>query len=162
MCGIIGYIGKKEALTILFQGLKRLEYRGYDSFGFCIFDKEKKHLFKKVGKISESEDEIAELQIQGNVGIAHCLPPDTLIQLADGRILEISKLRNEEEVLTLNLQTLKFEKGKAKIFIHKSPPFLYEIKTPSTSIKVTPKHRMIVFSEGRIREKTGEEISTKD
>jgi len=71
VCGIVGYIGKKVAFPVLLSGLKRLEYRGYDSYGFCVFNQERdSFLYKKVGKISDGENEFNPTKIQGNLGIA--------------------------------------------------------------------------------------------
>ena len=67
MCGIIGYVGEKEATPILFDCLKRLEYRGYDSYGFATLDHGKIWIRKSKGKISEAGFE----KLPGSVGIAH-------------------------------------------------------------------------------------------
>jgi len=67
MCGIVGYVGKKKAYTILFNALKRLEYRGYDSYGFCTASQGKLHVQKDVGKISEA----GPGELPGTIGIAH-------------------------------------------------------------------------------------------
>ena len=72
MCGIIGYIGTRQAFPVLISGLRRMEYRGYDSFGFCIHDGDKEPFtFKKVGKISAAEEELNGMKVSGNVGQAH-------------------------------------------------------------------------------------------
>ena len=68
MCGIIGYNGFREAKDVLIGGLKRLEYRGYDSAGIGIID-EKLEIFKEIGEISNIEEEIPNFM--GNVGLGH-------------------------------------------------------------------------------------------
>jgi glucosamine--fructose-6-phosphate aminotransferase (isomerizing) len=72
MCGIVGYIGKeKNTRSVLLEGLKRLEYRGYDSAGICIIDENKKRLFKATGKVEMLEKNIGKSNIDAKIGIAH-------------------------------------------------------------------------------------------
>jgi len=72
MCGIVGYVGKRTAQDVLLNGLKRLEYRGYDSSGIATLDDDNNpHLARSVGKISDLEQVIAEKPHTGHMGIGH-------------------------------------------------------------------------------------------
>ncbi|MFA7274287.1 MAG: glutamine--fructose-6-phosphate transaminase (isomerizing) [Crocinitomicaceae bacterium] len=71
MCGIVAYIGKKEAYPILIKGLQRLEYRGYDSAGVAMITGGELNLYKKQGKVVNLVEFAADKDTSGNIGIAH-------------------------------------------------------------------------------------------
>lgn len=72
MCGIVAYVGQQEALPIIIKGLKRLEYRGYDSAGVALLTKDGLGVYKKKGKVSELENHLAEFaDLSSKIGIGH-------------------------------------------------------------------------------------------
>jgi glucosamine--fructose-6-phosphate aminotransferase (isomerizing) len=71
MCGIVGYVGSRETAKVLIEGLRRLEYRGYDSAGIAVFQKGKIEIRRRVGKLARLEELLGKETFDGRVGIGH-------------------------------------------------------------------------------------------
>jgi len=71
MCGIVGYIGPREASDVLLAGLARLEYRGYDSAGIAVLENEHLNVVRRVGKLVNLGNALEATPVSGSLGIGH-------------------------------------------------------------------------------------------
>jgi glucosamine--fructose-6-phosphate aminotransferase (isomerizing) len=162
MCGIVGYIGNRRAQDVLLKGLSRLEYRGYDSAGIATIKDKKIQLAKKKGKLGVLTEELNSNPIIGNIGIGHCLTSDTLVYLANGRIVPIASIKDGEKVFAFDTKNYILEAAKVRVTKHLSEKYLYCLHTPFTTIRCTGQHKMFVISGGKIVEKKAAELRKGD
>jgi len=71
MCGIVGYVGPRNATPVIYEGLKRLEYRGYDSAGIAVIQNDRIEVRRDAGKLDALRDRLSARPIAGSIGIGH-------------------------------------------------------------------------------------------
>lgn len=162
MCGIVGCAADEPVAKLLLSGLRRVEYRGYDSAGMATISGRRFWIRKGVGKIADVEERLQMSRLPGKTGMAHCLHPSTYVQLADGSVTTIARMKETDYVLSLDPKTMKFVPSLAVKFAHPSPRELVRVRTESTELISTETHMMIVSSGGKIVEKMARDVSMGD
>src|SRR5574341_1065452 len=160
MCGIVGYVGNQQVVPVVIEGLRRLEYRGYDSAGIAVVKDGAIQVRRRAGKLQGLVQALQDEPLDGEIGLGHCLAPDTLVQLADGRVLPIEDLEGNVNVLSLDPATMRLVPRPALVFRHRAPEKLIELRTASSGITCTREHRMLVMNSetGEIEERLAGEI----
>ncbi|MDG6948071.1 MAG: glutamine--fructose-6-phosphate transaminase (isomerizing) [Nitrososphaerota archaeon] len=162
MCGIIGCVAEEPVAGLLLEGLRRVEYRGYDSAGMATIGEGGLEVRKGVGKVAELAERLRFAEMPGRTGMAHCLHPDTLVQLADGRLKRIADMDDEEEVVSLDTATLRIVARKATKSSHPAPRRLLRVTTSSSELVCTEAHRMIVMRDGLVVQAPASELLEGD
>lgn len=162
MCGIVAYIGPKNGVPILIQGLRRLEYRGYDSAGLAVLNNQRVECLKRKGKIIDLESALQNKVIEGNLGIGHCLHPKTVVQLSNGQTTYIKDIVNGFEVINLDPVKMILNCGPVRMFKHESPRYLFRVRTPISDFVATENHKTLIYSKGIITEKAITELKRGD
>ncbi len=162
MCGIVGCVADEPVAGLLLEGLRRVEYRGYDSAGMATLNRGKMEVRKGTGKIAELDKRLRFSELPGSVGLAHCLHPDTLVQLSDGRVVRLADLPEASAVASVDTNELRIVPAGAKKFRHPSPPFLTRVRTASSSLLCSDSHRMFVVRDGVITECPATELREGD
>ncbi len=149
MCGIVGYIGSKDCVPILINGLKRLEYRGYDSAGIGILGNGNSLIVKNKGKVSLLEDRLEDMQLKSNLGIGHTrwathgIPNEinahphsneanTLFLIHNGIIENYSTIKKALQKMGYTFRS----ETDSEVLVHLIDKFLYEGNDLSKSVRL--------------------------
>ncbi|MDG6898712.1 MAG: glutamine--fructose-6-phosphate transaminase (isomerizing) [Nitrososphaerota archaeon] len=162
MCGIIGCVAEEPVAGILLEGLKRVEYRGYDSVGMATISSGAINVRKGVGRVDEVEGRLGMSKLRGETGMAHCLHPSTYVHLANGAVTTIEKMNVRDRVLSLDPVTMKIVPAVAVKSAHRSPEELIRIRVDSTELVCSENHTMIVARGGKMEEKLASDVTVGD
>jgi glucosamine--fructose-6-phosphate aminotransferase (isomerizing) len=142
MCGIVGYIGKREAYPILIKGLKRLEYRGYDSAGVALLnDHHQLNVYKTKGKVSDLEAFVTQKDISEKLVLIHNGIIENYAVLkeklqakgydfkstTDTEVLVVATQNGLYEKVLSNIQEIKARKGKVIAFVTRGDTVIKQI-----------------------------------